>query len=302
MSKDSNNTLSLKTNKHEKLLKITLISVILIAIIFSREILRYTVGYAFRGGFYLLGKMQNDFGKVLRSSGDAFWKGMETTIFLALLGTLIGFVISIIGSYVIIDKIDKYDSKFTKIRKRVLTFITKIYVTVIRSTPMLCQAMVFYYSIGIFQLGFWRQLDPNFKYLMAGLLTVSINTGAYLIEVLRGSLESIDKGQLEAARALGMSRFLSYLKIIYPQALKTSIPSIGNEFIINLKDTSVLSVIMVVDIFRVAQEQAGKLFLPDVPYLIAAGLYLILTLSFSTVLGKIAKKMKIKSKALPSCN
>ena len=136
---------------------------------------------------------------------------------------------------------------------------------------------------------------------VAGLITVSLNTTAYLTEVLRGGIESLNKGQMEAARSLGMSRAKAMFYVILPQGIKNSLPAICNEFIINIKDTSVLSVISVMDLFFIVDMINGKNSNSDAIF-IAAIIYLCLTYGISKLLGILEKRMNLVSKPLPSSN
>ena len=145
-------------------------------------------------------------------------------------------------------------------------------------------------------------MDKIFTAFVSGLITVTLNTTAYLAEVLRGSIENLDKGQSEAARSLGFGYWKTMFYVVLPQALKNSMASIGNEFVINIKDTSVLNVITVVDIFFVANEVQSDTFRFSEPFFIAAIIYLILTFVTTRILSLIDKKMDVESKPLPSCN
>ena len=198
-----------------------------------------------------------------------FLQGIGITLLLAIVGTIAGLLIALLFGYIRVQTIHPYDSKFTKIFKNVINFIVKIYVTVFRGTPMILQAFIFYY--GFLHLGI------NWSALAAGIFTVSLNTGAYLTEVIRGGIGSVDKGQLEAARALGMSETKAMLLIIYPQALKNSMASIGNELIVNIKDTAVLSTIGIIDLFNATTTITGATYLYLEAYSIGAIIYLILT-------------------------
>ena len=170
---------------------------------------------------------------------------------------------------------------------------------------MIVQAIIIYYFLpgilsNLFKID--HQILNNILSVgVAGLITVSLNTTAYLTEVLRGGIESLNKGQMEAARSLGMSRAQAMIHVILPQGIKNSLPAICNEFIINIKDTSVLNVIQVMDLFYIIGYINGKTFSNDGIY-IAAIIYLCLTLGISKLLGVIEKKMNLDNKPLPSCN
>lgn len=231
---------------------------------------------------------------IVSEYGSLIIDGVFVTLFLSLIGTLIGFIIAIFLGSVTSFSISTRTSLLNKIIKKLIDIITKIYVTVIRGTPMIVQAMIFYY--GFFQIGIkWSPLQ-------AGLFTVSINTGAYLTDVVKNGITSIDIGQSEAARSLGMSKFKTMFYIILPQAIKTQMASIGNEFIINIKDTAVLNVIWVVDLYAVAKTAASQYYWYLEAMLVAAIIYLILTYATSIILKQFEKRLGIQVKEIVSSN
>ncbi|MCF7930161.1 MAG: amino acid ABC transporter permease, partial [Acholeplasmataceae bacterium] len=144
------------------------------------------------------------------------------------------------------------------------------------------QAMIFYYGIAPLGISWWRPL-------VAGLFVVTLNTTAYIAEVIRSGINGIDKGQMEAARSLGFSRKQSMFQIVLPQAIKNSLPAIGNEFIVNLKDTAVLSVIGVVDIFKATQSATSSNYRIVEGFFIAAIIYLILTFFTGKIFARLEK-------------
>jgi putative lysine transport system permease protein len=242
---------------------------------------------------------------ILLKNYKSILSGVWTTIWLSMAGTIIGLLIGLL--FTIIRSVDtqKKDNEFIAFIKKIGRTFVNIYVTLFRGTPMIVQAIIIYYFLpgilsNLFKID--HQILNNILSVgVAGLITVSLNTTAYLTEVLRGGIESLNKGQLEAARSLGMTKFKSYIYVILPQAIKNSLPSIGNEFIINIKDTSVLSVISVMDLFFVIDSINGKNASQDGIF-IAAIIYLILTLGISKLLQLIEKKMQLTEKPLPSCN
>ncbi len=239
-----------------------------------------------------------------------FISGIKTTISLALLGTIIGLLLAFLMVLLRILKSDPRDNDLIRFIKKVGSSFANIYITVIRGTPMIVQAFIFYYLVlGIVRptmsIGEYRDFIENvWTPFRAGLFTVSINTTAYLTEVLRGGINSIDKGQKEAAEALGLSKFKTMIHIIFPQAIKNSLPSIGNEFIINIKDTSVLTLIGVLDLFSVANKDILGLFSAKSleAYLIVAVYYLILTYLTTKLLQYFEKKMNMPVKGITSSN
>lgn len=231
--------------------------------------------------------------------------GVWTTVWLSLAGTAIGLILGLLFITLRTLEVTAKDNEFVAFFKKIGCGFVKIYVTVFRGTPMMVQAIIIYYFLpGI--LASILKIDQGIlnnilSVGVAGLITVSLNTTAYLTEVLRGGIESLNKGQMEAARSLGMSRTKAMLYVILPQGIKNSLPAICNEFIINIKDTSVLSVISVMDLFFIVDMINGKNSNSDAIF-IAAIIYLCLTYGISKLLGLFEKRMNLVSKPLPSSN
>ena len=231
--------------------------------------------------------------------------GVWTTIWLSLAGTVIGLILGLIFICLRTLEVTSRDNEFVAFLKKIGCGFVKIYVTVFRGTPMMVQAIIIYYFLpGILAnlLKTDQQIINSILSVgVAGLITVSLNTTAYLTEVLRGGIEALNKGQMEAARSLGMSRAKAMFYVILPQGIKNSLPAICNEFIINIKDTSVLSVISVMDLFFIIDMINGKNSNSDAIF-IAAIIYLCLTYGISKLLGLLEKRMNLVSKPLPSSN
>jgi len=235
----------------------------------------------------------NMYGLILIEFSKRFAGGIGVTLYLSLIGTSIGFLIALLFGFLQTLKINLYDSNLVIFLKNLVKRIIKTYVTIIRGTPMMVQAMILFW--GIHSIYKW-------DFLTAGLVVVTINTAAYLTEVVRGGIESIEKGQLEGAVSLGLSNLQAMIYVIIPQAIKNIMASIGNEFVINIKDTSVLSVIFVVDLFKVAKDAQNIFLDPFPPFIIAAIIYLILTSTTTFILRRLEKKLDIPSQELPSAN
>jgi putative lysine transport system permease protein len=161
-----------------------------------------------------------------------------------------------------------------------------------RGTPMLVQAMVFYYGL--------NQLGVRIGFFEAGLTVVSLNTAAYLTEILKAGLLSLDGGQKEAALSLGMTHMQSYRYILLPQALKNMIPAIGNELIVNIKDTAVLSVIGVGELFYMGRAIASQTYRYTEAFILVSIVYLITVLIAVELLKRISLWLGKEPKALPS--
>ncbi len=212
--------------------------------------------------------------------------GLSVTILLSVVGTFGGFILAMGVTQARVVKIDvKRDPVFVKIYKAVFRQLAIVYVTIFRGTPMIVQAMIIYY--GIASAGIFAWWSP----LPAGLIIVTINTTAYISEVLRGGLQAVDPGQMEAARTLGMSHRQAMRKVMWPQAIKNALPGVGNEFVVNLKDTAVLSVISVVDLFYSVRQGASATYRYYESFMIAAILYLMLTYLSSKLVDYLSKRL-----------
>ncbi len=242
------------------------------------------------------------------NGGVTLGQGIRTTVVLALLGTIFGFLLALLLVFLRIQKVDKRDHDFVKFLKTVGLGFSKTYITVIRGTPMMVQSLIIYYT------GFSvvQSLMPNatvseqlamWPVFAAGLVTVSLNSTAYLAEVLRGGVEAIDHGQMEAARSLGMSQWQAMRRVVFPQAVKNSVPAIGNEFIINIKDSSVLNVIGVVELMFAAKTVCGIYYKYLPIYCVVALIFLCLTFFAAKLLNICAATLGApRSRGIPSCN
>ena len=224
-------------------------------------------------------------GYLLQRYGTSYLKGAGTTLAIALvstaIGCLIGFVVGVVQT-IPVDK--KRDSAAKRELLRVVKIILKAYVELFRGTPMIVQAVFIYYGLSQMfqiQLGMWS----------AAFLVVSINTGAYMAESVRGGIISVDPGQMEGAKAIGMTHVQAMKNVILPQAIRNIMPQIGNNLIINIKDTSVLSVISIVDLFFVHKSVAGALYTYFESATIVMAIYLTMTLVTSRLLLLVEKKM-----------
>ena len=242
---------------------------------------------------------------IFQNNYSAILNGVWTTIWLSLAGTIVGLVLGLIFVCLRTLEATPQDCEFIAFLKKIGSGFVKCYVTVFRGTPMMVQAIIIFYFLPVVLSNIFNVnqdiLNNILSVSVAGFITVSLNTTAYLTEVLRGGIEALNGGQMEAARSLGMSRSKAMLFVVLPQGIKNSLPSICNEFIINIKDTSVLSVIQVMDLFFIIDLINGKLSNQDSIF-IAAIIYLILTYSISKLLGFVEKKMNLVTKPLPSSN
>ena len=199
---------------------------------------------------------QDFFGRIIfiiQNYGMSLLKGAGTTLLIALVGTIIGCLIGFVVGIIQTIPLSKRDSLLKKIFLKTLKVIMNIYVEVFRGTPMMVQAMFIYYGSAVV-------FEINMSMWFAAFFIVSINTGAYMAETVRGGILSISDGQTEGAKAIGMTHFQTMLYVILPQALRNIMPQIGNNLIINIKDTCVLSVIGTVELFFATKSVAGTYY------------------------------------------
>ena len=224
--------------------------------------------------------MQNFFencANILQQYGFSYLRGAGTTLLLALVGTFFGCLIGFaVGAMQTIPVDKQRDPVWKRGLVRLLHGVLRCYVELFRGTPMIVQAVFIYY--GLIQAGVKLGMWP------IGFLVVSINTGAYMAETVRGGIVSIDPGQTEGAMAVGMTHWQTMVHVILPQALRNIIPQIGNNFIINIKDTSVLSVISITDLFFVHKSVVGALYTYFESATIVMIIYLTMTLLASYLL------------------
>jgi len=210
-------------------------------------------------------------------------KGLGLTMLIALIGTVIGLLIGLLTG--IIRTVPLSKNKFVYYLQKTVNVIIAIYVEVFRGTPMMVQAMVIYWGYAFMNGGNTLPLIP------AGIFIVSINTGAYMAEIVRGGIISVDKGQFEASYSVGMTHWQTMIHVIIPQVLRNILPSISNEFVINIKDTSVLNVIGVMELYYMAgkvQSMTWKIF---ETYLIICVMYFIMTYTITRILRFFEKKL-----------
>ena len=212
-----------------------------------------------------------------------FLNGTKNTLIMALTGTIAGFLIGLLIAVIRTIPVSENDSKFKKIAFKVVNFLLSAYVEIIRGTPMLVQALIIHYSL------FVPMKMPS---MLSAIIIISFNTGAYMAEIVRGGIISIDKGQFEGAHAIGMSHFQTMFYVVLPQAIRNIMPSIGNEFVVNIKDSSVLSVIAITELMFTAK-QAGGAYAKFVPaYVICAVIYFILTFTVTRLLRLAERKLE----------
>ncbi len=223
-------------------------------------------------------------GFLLEQYGGLFLSGTLTTLLIALTGTIFGFIIGLLVAIVRTIEIPRGMGPVKRAIRKLAHILIGVYIQVFRGTPMIVQAMVIYY-------GSMQYLGIDMERTAAAILIISINTGAYMAEIIRGGIISVDKGQFEAAHAIGMTHWQTMTTVVLPQAIRNILPSVGNELIVNIKDSSVLNVISVSELFFQAKSAAGTYYKYFEVFFIIAVIYLVLTVTVSRVLRFVEKKM-----------
>lgn len=226
-------------------------------------------------------------GFILEKYGSLFLSGVGVTLLVALTGTVIGFLLGLLVAILRTIPLSVKAPWFKRIPMKLMHALLSIYIEVFRGTPMIVQAMVIYY--GAMSLGI------RMPVLAAAIFIVSINTGAYMAEIIRGGIISVDKGQKEAAHAIGMTHWQSMVYVVLPQAVRNIMPSIGNEFVVNIKDSSVLNVISVNELFFMSKSAAGTYLRYFEVFFITACIYLVLTFTVTRLLRLLERKMDGKT-------
>ena len=213
-----------------------------------------------------------------------FLNGALVTILLSFTGTILGLCIGLIFGVIRTAPLSK--KGFIAAIQKVIRFIIAAYVEIFRGTPMIVQSMVIYWGYAFANGG--KTLDLT----VAGILIVSINTGAYLTEIVRGGIDSIDKGQYEGAVSIGMSHSQTMMYVVMPQVMRNILPGVSNEFINNIKDTSVLNVIGVAELYFATGKIIRINFEIFETYLITCIIYLIITFTVTRILRYFERKLE----------
>ena len=218
-----------------------------------------------------------------------YLNGIKNTLILALAATLIGCIIGLVCGILNTIPYSKNDNIFKRAILRLIRIIVRVYVEVFRGTPMVLQAVFIYYGLPYFTNNA-VQFKGNEGIWLAALLVVSINTGAYMAESVRGGIISIDPGQTEGAKAIGMTHVQTMTQVILPQALRNIMPQIGNNYIINVKDTSVMFIISFTEFFAAHRYIVGvnNMYFPSATIEMIG--YLTMTL-LASVLLRFAEKL-----------
>ena len=232
-------------------------------------------------------QLVSDIGKLWAKYGSLYISGIEKTLILALVATVIGCIIGFICGVLNTIPCGKNDSPVKRFFVGLVRVIVRIYVEVFRGTPMMLQAVFIYYGLPYFT----NNAVTFQSEWTAAILVVSVNTGAYMAESVRGGISAIDPGQTEGAKAIGMTHVQTMTSVILPQALRNIMPQIGNNFIINVKDTSVMFIIGFSEFFAAHRAAVGASYLYFPSATVEMVGYLTMTLLASFLLRLVEKKL-----------
>ena len=210
-----------------------------------------------------------------------YLNGVKTTLLVTALALILGICLGLIVALIRTAHDQQRPGKKNPILG-LLNVIAKVYVTVIRGTPMMVQLLIMSFVI----------FSSSRNFTMVGTLTLGINSGAYVAEIIRGGLMSVDKGQMEAGRSLGLNYFQTMRFIIVPQAIKAILPALGNEFVVLLKDTSLITVIGGKELLYAARGVMNRTYEQMFPLIGIAAIYLILVIIISWLLGKLERRLR----------
>lgn len=214
----------------------------------------------------------NDDSGFISKYGSFFLKGIKITILISLIGVALG---SILGAFVALMKLSKI---------KIISWIASIYIEILRGTPMLVQVFIVFFGIT-------AALGLDISALVCGTIALVINSSAYIAEIIRAGINAVDKGQMEAARSLGLNYRQTMKSVIMPQAIKNILPALGNEFVTLIKESSIVSTIGVGEIMFNAQVVQGISFDPFTPLLLAAALYFVLTFVLTHIMNMIEGRL-----------
>ncbi|MFB2444989.1 ABC transporter permease subunit [Staphylococcus aureus] len=214
----------------------------------------------------------NDDSGFISKYGSFFLKGIKITILISLIGVALG---SILGAFVALMKLSKI---------KIISWIASIYIEILRGTPMLVQVFIVFFGIT-------AALGLDISALVCGTIALVINSSAYIAEIIRAGINAVDKGQMEAARSLGLNYRQTMKSVIMPQAIKNILPALGNEFVTLIKESSIVSTIGVGEIMFNAQVVQGISFDPFTPLLVAAALYFVLTFVLTRIMNMIERRL-----------
>ncbi|BES64880.1 amino acid ABC transporter permease [Gottschalkiaceae bacterium SANA] len=207
--------------------------------------------------------------KLLTEYQHYYLQGIGYTLFLSFFSVILGLTLGVIMA---LGKMSK---------SKILNTLAKGYIEIIRGTPLLVQVFIIYYN-GVIEMG------P----IVAGIIALSLNSSAYTAEIVRAGIQAVDKGQMEASRSLGMTSGMAMKEVILPQAIKNILPALGNEFIVVIKESAVISIIGVGELMRQTNIVRGITFRQIEPLILVAAIYFVLTFSLAKLLGRFERRLK----------
>jgi len=217
---------------------------------------------------------------------DKYWPffvdGAKITLLLSVFTVVIGVALGIVLALMRLSKF------------KPLSWVATAYIEFIRGTPLLVQLYIIFYGLPQIGIQFPEvpALGSNFPDFMAGVITLSINSAAYVAEIFRAGIQAVDKGQTEAARSLGMPHGMALRLIVLPQAVRNILPAIGNELVVIIKESSIVSVIGIHELMYSADTVKGNTALPFEPLIVAAIIYFVMTFTLSKLLGIAERRMQ----------
>ncbi len=214
---------------------------------------------------------------ILKNYYPLYLSGALVTLKLSFFGVIFG---TLIGILIALAKLSK---------SKILSFISTAYVELVRGTPLLVQIIMIYYGLSYALPDFFGFFKSR---TFLGGLAICINSAAYVAEIIRAGINSVDKGQVEAAKSLGMNEKLTMRYIIIPQAVKNILPALGNEFVVLVKETAIISTIAIQDLTYNATKVQSMTFSPFAPLAIAALMYFVMTFTLSKLVGKFERRLK----------
>jgi len=213
--------------------------------------------------------------EVVKTAFPFFLEGLQVTLYIFIIAVIVGFLIGLIVALMRLSP------------SKILNGVAIVYIDVIRGTPFIVQLFFIYFGLNSLE---WLSMDRMY----AGILTVAINAGAYFAEIIRAGIQSIDKGQTEAARSLGMTGRQTMVQIILPQAFRRMLPTITNQSIISLKDTSLLSIIGIADLTQQGQVQQSTTFEPFIVWSVVGLMYFVIIYLLSLVAKFMERRFTLR--------
>ncbi len=213
--------------------------------------------------------------EVVKTAFPFFLEGLQVTLYIFIIAVIVGFLIGLVVALMRLSP------------SKILNGIAIIYIDVIRGTPFIVQLFFIYFGLNSLE---WLSMDRMYS----GILTVAINAGAYFAEIIRAGIQSIDKGQTEAARSLGMTGRQTMVQIILPQAFRRMLPTITNQSIISLKDTSLLSIIGIADLTQQGQVQQSTTFEPFIVWSVVGLMYFVIIYLLSLVAKFLERRFTLR--------